>query len=189
MQRIREGTSLIEATENDPSIYAKYHRGLLAYKQALQPDRTEKTRVLWLCGPTGSGKSRHCRAVSPSAYWKDLTKWWDGYDNERDVVIDDYRPSKELPLRYMLLLLDRYPMRVESKGGYLKFNSERIFITSPQPPRETFSALEWLGEEDIAQLLRRIDEVIVFSRVFGEQPREPTVTLAENLPAIDDDAA
>lgn len=75
-------------------------------------------------------------------------------------------------------------MRVESKGGYLKFNSERIFITSPQPPRETFSALEWLGEEDIAQLLRRIDEVIVFSRVFGEQPREPTVTLAENLPDL-----
>jgi len=38
-------------------------------------------------------------------------------------------------------------------------------------------------------LLRRIDEVIVFSRVFGEAPREPVVTLAENLPAIDDDAA
>ena len=56
----------------------------------------------------------------------------------------------------LLRILDRYPHRVEVKGGSVQFNSSLIIITSPKSPQET-----WDGRsaEDIAQLTRRITEI------------------------------
>jgi len=50
-------------------------------------------------------------------YWKDDTKWWDGYDKHESIVIDDFRASN-IEFNHLLKLLDRYPMRIETKGGY-----------------------------------------------------------------------
>ena len=82
-------------------------------------------------------------------------KWWDGYTQPPCVIIDDYRP-RLCPFNELLRLLDRYPVRVEYKGGSIHFNSQTIILTTPKSPRETWASRT---EEDIAQLIRRIDEV------------------------------
>lgn len=172
LDRIKAGESLNEAIEESPAVYVKFHRGLVAFQQTMVKDRCEPTKVVWCWGPTGSGKSRYVHETAPAAYWKDThTKWWDGYNQQENVVLDDYRPNKELSVAYMLRLMDRYPLSVESKGGYLKFNSQTIYITAPCDPTTMYHRLEWLGEEDIGQILRRITEIKEFPLVNAGEDR------------------
>uniref|UniRef100_UPI004048ADC4 RNA helicase domain-containing protein n=1 Tax=Polynucleobacter sp. TaxID=2029855 RepID=UPI004048ADC4 len=97
--------------------------------------------------------------LSPKAYWKPpTTKWWDGYDGESDIIIDDYRRDF-CTFADLLRLLDRYPLQVEVKGGTINFNAKRIFITTPKSIENT-----WEGRtaEDIDQLKRRVTEEVMF---------------------------
>jgi len=142
-----------------PDVFVKYHRGLEALSFRLQSPRDFKTEVFWYWGPTGTGKSRLAAEQCPGAYYKmPSNKWWDSYEGE-DVIIDDYRRDL-CTFSELLRLFDRYPMLVESKGGSKQFRSRRIFITTPKDPAST-----WDGrtEEDISQLMRRIEHVQCFA--------------------------
>ena len=86
----------------------------------------------------------------------DTGKWWEGYDAQEYVIIDDMR-GDFLKFHQLLKLLDRYPYRVETKGSTRQFLATHIFITSSYHPEEMFST-----REDIQQLLRRIDEIKMF---------------------------
>ena len=49
---------------------------------------------LWISGPSGSGKSKYCKEKFPGAFWKSSNnKWWDGYEHQEVVVLDDLHPS------------------------------------------------------------------------------------------------
>lgn len=47
----------------------------------------------WHHGPTGTGKTRGVRARFPDAYLKSNTKWWDGYNGESVVILDEMTPN------------------------------------------------------------------------------------------------
>ena len=54
-------------------------------------------RGLWLWGPPNTGKSYKARDISEKQFGetpfiKDCNKWWDGYDGEKVVVLDDVDP-------------------------------------------------------------------------------------------------
>lgn len=121
------------------------------------PVRQQKTEVHWYYGPTGTGKSREAYRIAEAAssyYVKDPTnKWWDGYDQQDVVIIDDYRRDFAT-FATLLRLFDRYAMSVEYKGGTVQFNSRMIIVTSPKDPKSTW---EGRSDEDIQQLMRRID--------------------------------
>lgn len=164
---VADGQGLKEIARKHPQEFIKYSRGIQALIALQSTGRTEPTAGIWFWGPTGTGKSRTAWELHPDAYSKDpASKWWDGYDGQDVVIIDDFRPSKELPFHQLLRLLDRYPMQVESKGGYLNFNSTKIIFTSCSDPRTTFGNLDWLSSENLDQLERRLIEV----RRFGEDP-------------------
>jgi len=88
-------------------------------------------------------------------------KWWDGYDGDQDVIIDDYRRDL-CPFHELLRLFDRYPMKVECKGYSTQFLAKRIFVTCPQRPELIW---EGRGAEDLKQLTRRITEIRYFADV------------------------
>lgn len=174
-EKITNGESMAEAIREHPSVFIRYSKGLIGYQQLFQPRRDFKTRVIWCYGPTGTGKSRWCHEQAPEAFWKDgRSKWWDGYANESDVIIDDFRPNKELPLSYILRLFDRYPFQVECKGSSLTFNSRRIFVTAPWDPEALYRELPFeMADEDIRQVCRRVDEVHSFPDMRQIFPDEP----------------
>jgi len=119
--------------------------------------RDWETKVIWLWGLTGSGKSRLARELSnmDDCYIKsEGSKWWDGYDGHEYIIIDDFR-SSWWPLTYMLRLLDRYACLVEVKGGMRQILAKTIIITSLWPPNLTYMGCG----EDIKQLERRVSEV------------------------------
>lgn len=117
--------------------------------------RDWKPEVIWLHGPTGTGKSALAyEMLGPDCYTTmDTGKWWEGYDAHENVLIDDMRKDF-LKFHQLLKLLDRYAYRIECKGGSRQFLAKKIVITSCYSPTEMFDT-----REDINQLLRRIDEV------------------------------
>lgn len=49
----------------------------------------------WYWGIPESGKTSKAASENPLAYWKNPNKWWDGYNNEEVVIIDDWSPNHE----------------------------------------------------------------------------------------------
>uniref|UniRef100_A0A8A4XC38 Replication-associated protein n=1 Tax=Motacilla cinerea Circoviridae sp. TaxID=2815002 RepID=A0A8A4XC38_9CIRC len=131
----------------------RYANIWLTYKEK---SRSGKPKVVWFWGVSGAGKSRSAQEMAgEDTYWKDDTKWWDGYDGQKAVVLDDFR-AHQMKFTYLLKLLDRYPMRVEVKGGYRQMTSQLIIITSITHPQNSYAK----EEEPMRQLIRRIDEIV-----------------------------
>ena len=51
--------------------------------------RTSAKRCLWYWGAPGTGKTRKATAEHPDAYKKLQNKWWDGYQGQDVVILDD----------------------------------------------------------------------------------------------------
>lgn len=119
--------------------------------------RTTEPKVIWLWGLSGTGKTwtAHKDCDREDIYIHMGTKWWNGYKQQRRVILDDYSWDKsEQGFRYLLRLLDSYAIQVETKGGMVYFNSPEIYITCEFPPHVIFPEGNTLN-----QVLRRIDEI------------------------------
>lgn len=142
---------------------AKHAQLLLSYQPAPQ---CLKRLVKWWWGPTGTGKTYRATQEYDDFYitMKNL-KWWDGYYGQKAVIIDDFRKDF-CTFHELLRILDRYPYRIEYKGGstYIQPSTEVIIITCPYPPDQVYST-----REDIGQLIRRIDEIKMFSKYIENE--------------------
>lgn len=107
--------------------------------------------VFW--GRTGTGKSRRAwDEAGFDAYCKDpRTKFWDGYQGEANVVVDEFRGG--IDIAHLLRWLDRYPVRVEIKGSSRPLAATTIWITSNLDPRYWYPEID---EETRQALLRRL---------------------------------
>lgn len=107
--------------------------------------------VFW--GKTGSGKSRRAwEEAGLEAYCKDpRSKFWDGYQMEEHVVIDEFRGG--IDISHLLRWLDRYPVRVEIKGSSKPLVAKKIWITSNISPEAWYPLID---EETLAALNRRL---------------------------------
>lgn len=150
---LSDGKSIRSILENNDIGYQA-----LRFCQIAQPyllkNKLFKRNCIWCYGPTGSGKSHFAKNFAPldEIYFKQKdSKWWDGYDGQKIVVMDEFRAS-DMKLSNLLTLLDDLPYRIEYKGGSTLLQAEMIIITTPRDPIHTYSNCG----EDINQLLRRI---------------------------------
>ncbi|UNY50604.1 replication associated protein [Chifec virus UA13_1880] len=128
-------TNIKTIAELHPTTFIKYVRGIQEYIRLVQPipGRDSPTWVYYYWGPTGTGKSRRAlkeaREINAdSIYYKPRGLWWDGYHQQECVIIDDFYGW----IKYdeLLKICDRYPYKVQVKGGFEEFTSKRIWITS-----------------------------------------------------------
>lgn len=113
--------------------------------------------MMWFYGATGTGKSAFARYVygrDPSnLYLKGLHKWWDGYERQDYVLIEEIDPVKAQYLgSYMKIWADRYPFQPECKGGSTKIRPKTIIVCSNYKIEECFP-----NPSDHEPLLRRFD--------------------------------
>jgi len=147
-------------------IYVRYYSSLCRIRgDSLQPIAMVRScTVFW--GPTGTGKShRAWRLAGNDSYSKDpRTKFWCGYRGQSTVIFDEFRGS--IDVAHILRWTDRYPVRVEVKGGTVPLACTELFFTSnlhpsawyPELDRETYAALE--RRLTIIHVTEREEEVV-----------------------------
>lgn len=137
--------------DEHPVEYIKFHRGIESMLYHLVDHRKEPPHVTWLWGKAGTGKTRYAVEAHDTFYIKDGTQWWNGYNQEKAIIIDDF--DGHWPYRDLLRLLDRYPYQGQTKGGYVKINSPFIYITCEYAPNHFWQ------DNELAQILRRVTVV------------------------------
>jgi len=167
IKSLKEGKSIrdIVNSEDISSIatIVRYPKGLNAVANLLRLRGREPPKVFWIHGTTGVGKTRCAFEFGNSYAGEDGTwlssgtlRWFDGYDGQPVAVFDDLR-TKHVEFSMLLRLLDRYPLRVEIKGGYVQWVPEVIIVTAPMSPDMMWNLRR---NEDINQLNRRITQCI-----------------------------
>lgn len=159
-EAIKQGKGLREIAQEATSYQGlRSAQLLLSY---LEPGRNFKPEVRWYYGSTGSGKTRAAIEEFPQAYMSGKDgKWFDGYDAHPVCIIDDFRKSF-CAFDVLLRLIDRYPFRVECKGGSRQFLARVIIFTCPWHPKILY---ENHPDEAIEQLMRRIDVEKQFGQI------------------------
>jgi len=127
----------------------------------------------WWYGPTGTGKSMKAWKEYPDHYPKPLNKWWDGYNFQEVVVIEEWSPKNECSASNLKIWADRYPFTGEVKGSSIqKIRPKKIIVTSNYTIKECFP-----NEQDWEPLMRRF-KMVHFpftSQVARDEPTEPEI--------------
>lgn len=151
-----EGQSLKVIMEEHPDAYLRYHTGLMKMVESVAEERRWAMKIQIYYGKTGTGKSFTAHKIYPDAYhasWpgKSGQWWWPDYNGEETVIMDEFR--HQVAMDELLKLFDRYPLKVQYKGGFAKFRSKRLVITTNIKPSKWFPKVR-----DVSMLRRRIQE-------------------------------
>lgn len=126
---VLKSNGLKASAEAHPEVFVKYSRGLRDLSLMLgSPYNHDEVRGLWIWGPPGSGKSHWCRAQFPSLFIKAQNKWFDGYDKEEVILLDDL--DTNVLGHYLKIWADKYSCTGETKGGTVHLQHHVFAVTS-----------------------------------------------------------
>lgn len=155
-EMIKGGAKDYELLEEMPGTYMRNYRAVDRVRAILDKRATAYFRKIkcWLLyGEAGKGKSSlpaklygYENIFSVSAN-KDGVIWWDGYEGEEVIVLEDF--AGEVPWTELLRLLDGHPYRAWIKCSYAWAKYVKIYITSNISPDQ------WYPSKGFPYALRR----------------------------------
>lgn len=164
MDRLKENPSDIEIIQEFPSLSLRYWKGLMEIKRTIQESQAPKLRldldVVCLWGEPGSGKTRKAlKELGEDCFMMSACspEWWDGYQGQKAVLIDDYRNS--WPVTRLLNVLDIYPVRLPIKGSFTYLKARRIYLTSNLHPQAWYPNVEEMTKQALIRRFTYIQEM------------------------------
>lgn len=159
LDSIKDGKSELEMWEGHGAEMTKYHRGLDRYKNALalstacKSEAPSKPMVFIYWGVTGSGKSHRAKEEANGDWYEyNGTGWWDGYDGQSTVIMDEFSGAT-MKIDEFLKLTDGKAHQVPIKGGFTLLRAKRFVLTSNQSPLTYYPNV---SEEKWAAFSRRV---------------------------------
>lgn len=172
-----DGADLRTISQDYFGQFIRYHRGFEKYISLHRKPSGRSNLVLkWFYGPTGSGKTQTLLAMTEGvdSYWLSTSgtgTWWNGYDGESIVVMDELRGGW-FPHHVLLRILQRAPYSAPCHGAKAPLECSLILITSNLHPR-------YLYRDDPSNALaRRIDDFAYVYELLPDRVRvvsEPRV--------------
>lgn len=170
VKRIRSGERLESLIDDYPSEVIRYQRGIQGIQSAIEATSRVtwspvKVSVLW--GPTGVGKTRWVMDYATGtfdgrlfrkSYTESRQSWWDGYNGQELILIDDFE-GKEADIEELLHLLDGYghTRAWQVKGGSVFLKMKEVIFTSNSDPFDWYS-FKTQAKRDA--LMRRINKIV-----------------------------
>lgn len=114
-----------------PAFYCRYYKGLERLQSRGPKWRNLKVYILW--GATGTGKTRQVMEKEDVYKLDPPYQWWDGYEGEKILLIDDYKVGA-ISRGQLLNILDGYQLRLETKGSHTWALWEEVYITTNYNP-------------------------------------------------------
>ena len=147
-EMVKDGATLAEVAEAQPKSWIHYHKGITSLKTVLsEPYTPSGLRGVWFYGVAGAGKSRYVHETFTDLYLKQQNKWWDNYQGEKHVLLDDLDTDKLA--HHLKIWADRYPCTGEVKGGTVNLTHDLFIVTSNFTPGELFKDLDYRTVEAI----------------------------------------
>lgn len=108
-----------------------------------KPSYTSETvRGIWFYGPPGTGKTHAARHEYGSVFYiKPQNKWFDGYQGEKVIVLDDLDKQGACLGHYLKIWADKWACTGEVKGGTVPLQHDKFIVTS------NYSIDELFGED------------------------------------------
>lgn len=163
------------ATEEDcimayPEMIAKYDRFFQKCRNIFlkkKANKLEQPEITVLIGEPGVGKTHTVYAThEPEEICKmecgdgsTGSIWWDNYDGEKVILVDDFHCNFKLD--YMLRLLDKYPMKLNKKGSHTWRCATHIYITSNIHPNEWYPNCDAKHRKAV---MRRLNTIKILER-------------------------
>ncbi len=164
---------LKRAIEESPQTYITNGRGMrdldYFYKRQKCANVIREVNVSVIYGQSGSGKSFWAEHFDVGNMYVlpdgTGTTWMDGYDDQRTLIIEDFKGK--IPYRTLLRMLDNYPLDMQTKGGFVPCQYTEVIVTSNYHPNAWYDHSEdpW-GLADIGPLQRRITTIVECKGVF-----------------------
>jgi len=141
----------------DADIYIRCYSTLKRIKAdySVKPGPCD-VQCYWIHGSTGTGKSYAVETAFPDCYKKcmDDLKWFDGYQGEDTVYLEDIDKYQVKWGGLLKRLADRWPMQASIKGTMAYIRPKRVIVTSNYRIEEI-----WTDQQTLDPLLRRFVEV------------------------------
>lgn len=152
--KLSENNQLDIIKERYPSYYFRYYEKILSFSKGSSTILNELTNEWWY-GQTGTGKSYQLWNKYPHHYQKELNKWWDHYQGQDVVAIEEWCPKNELTASALKIWSDRYPFTGQIKGGTLqRIRPKKIIVLSNYTIEQCFQ-----NPEDLEPIKRRFKQI------------------------------
>jgi len=156
-QRARELAKEGKIDEIDADIFVRYYGTLKNIRKdyAKKPEPKD-VKCFWIYGDTGTGKSHAVETAYPSCYKKamDDLKWFDGYQGEEAVYLEDIDKYQVKWGGLLKRLADRWPMQASIKGAMAYIRPSIILVTSNYRIEDI-----WSDAATVDPLLRRFKQI------------------------------
>jgi len=121
-------------------LFLRYHNAISKVRLLIAKPNPDPPFICVLLGESGAGKSRLVKEFCfPYYRFSSHDGWWDGYDGQDTIYIDDMDGSS-MQFRLLLQILDSSCPRMKVKGGFCQPFIREVYITTNDHPINWYSS-------------------------------------------------